>query len=148
MALARAVRNFTSSSILAAPSAAAGLHSSAFPASLFDIDIASQLAAGRITFKLYDSTTPHTAANMNFPHRHTRPELLSMANAGPNTNRSQFFITTVPTPDLDGRHVVFGEVLGEVLSGMDVVDAIERQGSAPQGTPRQPVTVAASDIVE
>lgn len=76
-------------------------------------------------------------ADENFQLKHTGPGILSMANAGPNTNGSQFFLCTSKTDWLDGKHVVFGSV----TQGQDVVAAVEKVGSQ-DGTTSKPVVIA------
>ncbi|KAJ1724885.1 hypothetical protein LPJ53_000883 [Coemansia erecta] len=70
----------------------------------------------------------------NFNIKHTKPGLLSMANAGPNTNGSQFFITTAKTEWLDGKHVVFGQVIDDVK---DVIKKVEALGSQSGATKKK-----------
>ncbi|KAI9680978.1 MAG: phosphatidylinositol transfer protein csr1 [Trizodia sp. TS-e1964] len=86
-------------------------------------------------------------ADENFQKKHTKPGLLSMANAGPNTNGSQFFVTTVVTSWLDGKHVVFGEVADN--DSLTIVKALEATGS-DNGTIKytNPPTIVASGEIK
>ncbi|KAK4054276.1 Peptidyl-prolyl cis-trans isomerase-like 1 [Microbotryomycetes sp. JL201] len=75
----------------------------------------------------------------NFEVKHENAGLLSMANSGPNTNGCQFFITTAPAPFLDGKHTVFGKVLGQ--DSMLVVRKIENVATGPNNRPKMTVSI-------
>ena len=85
-----------------------------------------------------------TFKDESFAIRHVGPGLLSMANRGPNTNGSQFFITFVSTPWLDGRHVVFGKV----LEGMEIVQKVERSRTSYGDKPVKPVEIVDAGALE
>ncbi|HLQ39318.1 MAG TPA: peptidylprolyl isomerase [Planctomycetota bacterium] len=74
--------------------------------------------------------------------RHDKPGLLSMANAGPGTDGSQFFLTFVPTPHLDDNHTIFGEV----VAGMETVKSLEAAGSRG-GAPKEPLQITKATII-
>lgn len=87
-------------------------------------------------YKFEDETSPTDSFD--------RPGLMAMANAGPNTNGSQFFITTVPTPHLSGNHTIFGEV----VQGQDVALAISKVAKDGQGRPEETVTIESIKIAK
>lgn len=84
----------------------------------------------------------------NFLYKHSKPGMLSMANSGPDTNGSQFFITFRPTPHLDGKHVVFGHVDQTSTESLEVLKALEHIPTGANDRPKQPITIAECGVIE
>ena len=90
-----------------------------------------------------ESIYGRTFADENFLVKHSKKGLLSMANAGRNTNGSQFFITFIPTPHLDGAHTVFGQV----VEGLEILPELEKLGS-PSGRVLDKITIVACNEIK
>ncbi|POW04570.1 hypothetical protein PSTT_10313 [Puccinia striiformis] len=105
---------------------------------ILSIDLREVTSLLEMVLVEFPSSEPSKFNDENFNLKHTKPGLLSMANAGPNTNGSQFFITTEVTDWLNGKHVVFGEV---VKGYNEVVKAMEAKGSK-SGPPSATIMIA------
>jgi peptidyl-prolyl cis-trans isomerase B (cyclophilin B) len=109
----------------------------------------SELALNSLRYSYYTGTGGKSIYGSKFPDenfklKHSKLGLLSMANSGQDTNGSQFFITTAITTWLDGRHVVFGEV----LEGYEIVDKIQNSEKGPSDKPKKEVKIAKSGELE
>jgi len=123
-----------------------GTGGSTYRGSTFHHVIRGFMCQGGITTDGFSSIYGASFEDENFDLEHAGPGVLSMANAGRDTNGSQWFVCVKATPHLDGRHVVFGQV----LRGYGVIKAIERVGSSlnPLGWTSQPVTITACGVLE
>lgn len=143
----KTVKNFTTLAEGNSGRTSDGRHELAYAGSSFHRIITDFMAQGgdftRGDGRGGESIYGSSFADESFELSHSKPYLLSMANSGPDSNGSQFFITFKPTSWLNGKHVVFGEV----MSGFEVVDALEAIGSS-SGTPSKKATIAKCGTIE